>query len=212
MAFVSIQHVLIDNAEGVSGMLAGMAVHLDSVNGVPTVKAADRSDTTHRFYGVLADDTTNTGNTSAIVDPVSPGNYSHDLSDGYTVTGMTPYGPEFVAHPARVLGDYKDTRITNTTDWDTPPGTYKRGVTVYRVGGRFLTDQFVSTASTSSATADAGAAPTFVVGSPLTFGAGVNAGKWILVSAPGTHDANTGTIARVTNPSTANGLLEIALV
>lgn len=211
MAFVSIQHVLIDNANGSAGLLAGMAVHLASVSGLPTVIAADRSDATHRFYGVVADDTTTTGNTSAIIDPVSPGNYSHDEVDGISVDGLYPYGPDFVARPARRLGSYLNETAPNATNWTTPPGTSQRGVTVYRVGGRFLTDQFVSDQVTSTATTDQASVPTFAVGDALTFGAGANAGLFIKVD-DSADVANTGVIARVTNASTANGLLEIALV
>lgn len=212
MAFVSIQHVLIDNANGSAGLLAGMAVHLASVSGVPAVIAADRSNATHRFYGVVADDTATTGNTSAIVDPVSPGNYSHDDADGTTLTGLYPYGPDFVAHPARRIGDYRNETAPNDTNWTTPAGTAQRGVTVYRVGGRFLTDQFVSDQITSTAIADQAVVPTFAIGDPLTFGAGTNAGLFIKADDVATDTANTGVIARVTNASTANGLLEIALV
>ncbi len=211
MAFVSIQHVLIDNANGSANLLAGMAVHLASVSGLPTVIAADRSDTTHRFYGVVADDTATTGNTSAIVDPVSPGNYSHDDADGISVNGLYPFGPDFVTHPARRLGSYLNETAPNATNWTTPAGTAQRGVTVYRVGGRFLTDQFVSDQVTSTATADQAVVPTFAIGDALTFGAGANAGLFIKVDDVA-DAANTGVVARVTNASTANGLLEIALV
>jgi hypothetical protein len=210
MAFASLQHVLIDNANGTAGLLAGMAVHLTSVSGAPAVVAADRSDVTHRFYGVVADDTTTTGNTSAIVDPV--GNYSHDGSDGYSMDGLYPHGPDFVTRPARRLGDYRNEAAPNDKNWTTPPGTMQRGVTVYRVGGRFLTDQFVGDQVTRTATTDQAVTPTFAVGDALTFGAGDNAGLFIKVNDVATDTANTGVIARVSNASTAKGLLEIALV
>ncbi len=210
MALFVIQHVLVDNIPGSAGLLAGMAVHLTTASGVETVVAANRATTTHRFYGILGDDTTNTGNTMSVIDPVSPNNYSHD-----TTTGLSPgdyEGADAVARPARRLGDLLDERITNTKNWTDTGGTASRPVTVYRTGGRFRTDQY-ATVITTAATTDAGAAATLGVGSKLTFGAGANAGLWIEIdpTAVGIDDINTGVIAIVTKPAAIGGMIEIAL-
>ena len=213
MALAVIQHVLFDNYPATAGILQGMALAVRNVSGKATVYPANRaaaySDT---FLGIAGDDSTNSGNTQAIVDPVSPGNYSHVTTNA----GDNPYdfsGPDFVARPARKLGDYLNETIANVTNWTDVDSnglaTPKRGMTVYMVGGHFRTDQYVDTMSTSGANADAGAAPTWAPESALTWGVGdvtySNAGKFIL--------ANHGTtVARVVNSDEAGDLLDIRIV
>lgn len=208
MALVSIQHVLVDNYAGADGMLAGAAVALSDLNGVPTVVPGVRTSgaPTGEFFGILGDDTTNQGNTQAIVDPVALGNYSHSDSDGINMPDY--YGPEFVSRPARRLGDYLDERITNINNWTDAPAHPKRGVTVYRGSGRFKTDQFVPDAETSAAAADAGGVPTWEIGDSVTVGADGNDGLFIKLA-----DAAHGTaVATVVSTPAETGLLEIALV
>ena len=143
-----------------SGILAGMVVALaaNATTGDPEVTPAIRG--THGYEliaGLAGDDATNSSNTIAIVDPV---------------------GQEFIAHPARRIGDYLDETITNRTNW-TDSGTAKRGVTVYSIGGEFATDQYVSTLSASGASTDAGAAPTYTVGNVWLYAVTANKGKLI---------------------------------
>lgn len=143
-----------------SGILAGMVVALTSNATTGEVEITKAIRGTHGYEviaGLAGDDATNSGNTIAIVDPVSQ---------------------EFMSKPARRLGDYLDETITNRTNW-TDAGTAKRGVTVYSIGGEFATDQYVSTASASGAAADAGAAPTYAVGNVWLYGVTANAGKLI---------------------------------
>jgi len=217
MALAVIQHVLFDNYPAATGILQGMALAVRSVNGKATVYPANRVSTlSDVFIGIAGDDSTNSGNTQAIVDPVNPGNYSHDTSNA----GDDPYdfsGPDFQARPARRLGDYLIETIANVTNWtdvdSNGQSTPKRGMTVWMVGGRYRTDQYVDTMSTSGAAADAGAAPTWAPDDQLTFGVTdatySNAGLFIKVTTPTTDGV---TIARVLDSDEAGDLLDIRVV
>lgn len=215
MALFVIQHVLIDNYPGAGSCKAGMAVMLTTSGGVETVTAADRGTATNRFFGVLGDDTTTSGNTQFVIDPVSPGNYSHDTTAGDDPADYE--GPDAVAKPARRLGDYMDERITNTNNWTDYPSDPKRGVTVYRHGGRFRTDQYetANTANGGGATATANVAgvPVYTVGTMLTFSSTASslgtAGLWVAGDA--TTCGNTGVVARVVKPAAVGGAIEIAI-
>jgi hypothetical protein len=216
MALAVIQHVLFDNYPATAGILQGMALAVRNVGGKATVYPANRVATlTDVFLGIAGDDSTNSGNTQAIVDPVNPGNYSHVTTNA----GDDPYdfsGPDFVARPARRLGDYLNETIANVTNWtdvdSSGNATPKRGMTVYMVGGRFRTDQYVDTMTTSAAGVDAGAAPSWAPDDILTFGVTdatySNAGLFIEL-------ANTGhgtTVARVLDADEAGDLLDIRIV
>lgn len=212
MALFPIQHVLIDNFPCAANMLAGSALHLATAGGAESVVAANRATTTHRFFGILGDDTTNTGNTSPIIDPVAPGNYSHDSSAGADTSGYV--GPDAVARPARRIGDYLDEQITNVNNWTDTGATPKRGVTVYRVGGRFRTDRYSAFLTSAVGTDSTTAAATLAVGAPMTFGAGAtNLGSWVEVRSANisTDTANSGVVARITKAVTG-GMIELALV
>jgi hypothetical protein len=146
-------------AKASSGILEGMvvAIETNSSTGEIQLAKADRNGvhTSAAIAGLAGDDAYNSGNTMVVVDPV------------YQVV---------MAKPARRIGDYLDTTITNTTNW-TDSGTSKRGVTVFSVAGEFASDQYVSTASASQATtADAGAAPAYAINDGWTWGgSGTNA-------------------------------------
>jgi hypothetical protein len=211
MAVVVLQKVLIDNFNGGTNLLAGMAVALSTdTSGNPLAVAADRSVATERFLGVSYDDTATSGNTLAIVDPVSPGNYSSDSAAGLDPSSYS--GPAYIVVPRRELRDlYDDTLgsiVTNATQGATRIA--KRPIGVIMAGGpaRIKTDQFLSTASTNGTTTDAGAAPTFAVESPLTYGAGADAGLWVFCTSPGTDGP---VIGRVVESSVTSGLLHIRM-
>jgi hypothetical protein len=150
-------------ASASSGILAGMVVALqtNSTTGEPELIKASRTVSGTEFgafvAGIAGDDATNSGNTIAPIDPV------------YQIPYM---------RPARRLGDYLDETITNRTNW-TDSGTSKRGVTVFSVGGEFMTDQYVTTTSASGANADAGAAPAYAINDGWTFAVVANAGKFV---------------------------------
>jgi hypothetical protein len=150
-------------ASASSGILAGMVVALqtNSTTGEPELIKASRTTAGTEFgafiAGIAGDDATNSGNTIAPIDPV------------YQIPYM---------RPARRLGDYLDETITNRTNW-TDSGTSKRGVTVFSVGGEFMTDQYVTTTSASGANADAGAAPAYAINDGWTFAVVANAGKFV---------------------------------
>ncbi len=214
------QHVLFDNFDADNSILAGMAVALIQTSGKAQAVAADRSDSSHEFWGMAGDDTSTSGNTMAIIDPVSPGNYSHSSGDGDDPTLYT--GPTPEARPARRLNDYIDERITNTTNWtdvdSNNRSTARRGIAVYRHGGRFLTDQYVSDASVDAATTDGGAAPTFAVNDSLAFGITANVGQFIKIAKANTVQYAGGAagygyeVAKIIGPSVTNGLLEVTLL
>lgn len=206
MAVAVLQHVLIDNYDGADGIYAGMAVSIDESNGSTVVVSSNRSDSTLRFLGVAYDDTANTGNTIASVDPVSPGNYSHDSDTGLDPATVT--GPAHLATAKRAL-IYDETLGSVVQNW-TQGSTRiaKRPIGVITVAGRLRTDQYVSTASTSAAQADAGAAPTFAVESPLTFACVANRGKFIFCTTVGTDGP---VVARIVDPSVTSGLLHVRL-
>jgi hypothetical protein len=150
-------------ASASSGILAGMVVALQTnpTTGEPELIKASRTVSGTEFgafvAGIAGDDATNSGNTIAPIDPV------------YQIPYM---------RPARRLGDYLDETITNRTNW-TDSGTSKRGVTVFSVGGEFMTDQYVTTTSASGANADAGAAPAYAINDGWTFAVVANAGKFV---------------------------------
>jgi hypothetical protein len=208
MAVAVLQHILIDNYEGASNIYAGMAVAVDESAGSTVVVPADRSDTTLRFLGVSYDDTATSGNTAAVVDPVNPGNYSHD-----SVTGLDPadyHGPEYKAVAKRSLRDLYDESLGSVVQNWTQGSTRaaKRPIAVV-LGGRVKTDQYISTEMTTTSTADGGSAPTFAIESPLTFGAGsTNKGKFVYVDAVGTDGP---VVARIVDPAVTTGLLHIRL-
>ena len=216
MALALVQNVLFDNYPASTGILQGMALAIRSVSGKATVYPANRSSAhSDTFLGIAGDDSTNIGNTQAIVDPVNPGNYS----DTTTNDGTNPYdfsGPDFVARPARRLGDYLNETINNITNWtdvdSSNHSTPKRGMTVYMVGGHFRTDQYSDTMTTSSTTADAGSAPVWSPDDILTFGVGdntySNSGLFVKM-ASSSHGT---TIARVVDSDQAGSLLDIRLV
>jgi hypothetical protein len=171
-----------------SGILAGMVVALqtNSTTGEPELIKASRTTAGTEFgafiAGLAGDDATNSGNTIAPIDPV------------YQVPYM---------RPARRLGDYKDETITNVTNW-TDSGTAKRGVTVFSVGGEFMSDQYVTTTSASGANADAGAAPAYAINDGWTFAVVANAGK--LVDDGGQALTTLTVMARLTG-AVSNSLL-----
>lgn len=208
MAVAVLQHVLIDGYEGAANIYAGMAVAVDEANGAAVVVKADRSNTAYRFLGVANDDTATSGNTAAIVDPVNPGNYSHDSGAGTSPAFVG--GPSYYAMAKRELRDYYDETqgsvIQNATQGSTRIA--RRPIGVITVGGRLKTDQYVATEMTTTRTADGGAAPTFAIESPLTFGAGANAGKFIYMDDAGTDGP---VVARIVDPSVTSGLLHIRL-
>jgi len=150
-------------ASASSGILAGMVVALqtNSTTGEPELIKASRTVSGTEFgafvAGIAGDDATNSGNTIAPIDPV------------YQIPYM---------RPARRLGDYLDETITNRTNW-TDSGTSKRGVTVFSVGGEFMSDQYVTTTSASAANTDAGAAPAYAINDGWTFAVVANAGKFV---------------------------------
>jgi hypothetical protein len=202
MAIHVIQRVSIDNYDAASGILQGMVVGLQAdSNGRPQITAAYRA-ASHNALGFAADNSTATGVTMSVVDPVSPGNYVTDSGAGDDPFAYT--GPAPVARPARKIHDYLNDTIANVFNW-TDTGTAKRGVGVYR-GGRFMTDQYISDASTSSSTADGGAAPTFAVDQALTFGGPVGHAGQVIVRTTSTDGTEVG---RIINTSTGNGFLEI---
>ena len=205
MALFVMQHVLADSYPGGASLLAGMAVHLDSTG---TVVAANRSTAAHRCFGIVGDDTTNSGNTQFVVDPVNYNNYSHDTTTGDDPDDYT--GPEAVARPTRRLADYLDERITNTVNWTDSPASAKRNVTVYHVGGRFRTDQYETAYIPSSATADTAGTPSYTPGETLVFSA-TTAGKWIPTTSVAAADDNCGLCARVTKGATG-GAIELVLL
>lgn len=179
-------------AEQNSGILEGMVVALgtNASTGEAELSRADRNtDTIDAIAGLAGDDASSTSNTQVLVDPV------------YQVV---------MSKPARRLGDYKDTTITNPTNW-TDTGTAKRGVTVFSVGGEFATDQYIIDAQASHATnADAGAARTPQVNDGYTVGssgtAAANTGKLIYGAVGTITIASRFTLARCTGPL-ANSLL-----
>lgn len=208
MAVAVLQHVLIDNYEGADNIYAGMAVSVDESNGSTVVVSSNRSDNTLQFLGVAYDDTASTGNTMAVVDPVNPGNYSHDSSDGLDPADYS--GAGYMAQAKRALADYRDETLGSIVQNWTQGSTRiaKRPIGVITVGGRLKTDQYVSTASTSGAAADAGAAPTFAINSPLTFACVANRGKFIFCTTVGTDGP---VVARIVDPSVTSGLLHVRL-
>lgn len=209
MAVAVLQHVLIDNYDGANNILAGMAVTVGVSAGDIVAQPCNRADTTQRFLGVAYDDTATTGNTMAIVDPVNPGNYSTDSTDGLNPNESS--GPNYFAAPARrlildeTLGSGAGL-VQNFTQGATRIA--KRPIGVITVGGRLKTDQYVATASTSSASADAGVAPTFATESPLGMSTSAYPGKFIFVSTVGTDAA---VVARIVDPTVTTGLLHIRL-
>lgn len=133
-------------AEASSGILEGMVVaaETNATTGEVQLARASRTSGDHTsadIVGLAGDDATNSGNTMIVVDPV------------YQVV---------MSKPARRLGDYLDTTITNRTNW-TDNGTAKRGVTVFSVGGEFASDQYSSTTAASGANADSAATPGYAI-------------------------------------------------
>ncbi len=208
MAVFLLQHATIDNYEGDASIYAGMAVAVDDISGATAVTPADRSDSTHRFLGVAYDDTATTGNTMAVVDPVNPGNYSHDSTTGLDPNDFS--GPDAYARPKRALADYRDESLGSVVqNWTEGSTRYARRPIAVIIGTpRMKTDQYVSDASTNAATTDAGAAPTFAIESPLTFGASANQGKFIVCTTVGTDGP---VVARIVDPAVTTGLLHIRL-
>ena len=220
MAIHVMQHVLFDNFEADNSILAGMAVALIQTSGKAQAVAANRSTSSHEFWGMAGDDTATSGNTMAIIDPVSPGNYSHSSGDGDDPTLYTGPSPE--SHPARRLADYMDERGTNVRNWNdvdsNSRATPMRGIAVYRHGGRFKTDQYISDAAVDAAATDGGAAPTFAVNDSLTYGITANAGQFIKIAKANTVQYAGGAagygyeVARIVQPGVTSGLLEITLL
>jgi hypothetical protein len=172
-----------------SGILAGMVVSLgtNAVDGTPVLSRADRNlgISGASIAGLAGDDATNIGNTQILVDPVAQ---------------------VVMSKPARRISDYLDETIERYTNW-TDPGTAKRGVTVFSVGGEFATDQYVTASSASSTTADAGAAPGFAINDGWTWGSSAtvatNIGKIVDMTASPSY----GTVVVRLLGSVVDGLL-----
>jgi len=212
MGVFVLQHVLIDNYEGADSIYSGMAVSLDDSSGSPVVVPSDRADTTVRFLGVAYDDTATSGNTMAVVDPVNPGNYSHDSTTGLSVSDFS--GPEAYARPKRALRDLYDESLGSVVQNWTAGSTRaaRRPIAVVSGQSRLKTDQYASDSTTDTAVQDQAVAPTFAIDSPLTFGATANsltnAGKFVFVDAVGTDGP---VVARIIDPAVTTGFLHVRL-
>jgi hypothetical protein len=169
---------------GTTQLHAGAAVARNPSDG--TLKAADRSsDTRGNYLGVLADDTSRSGNTMALVDPVGAtyidgsGNFQ-DFTNGYYVATK------------RAILDYQDETVRNVANLvDATSGfaSPRRGAAVYSSSSTILcTDQWASYKTNDSG----GSAPytvadaafsggdAYLTNSLLSYGAGANAGLFVL--------------------------------
>lgn len=143
----------------------------DTTQNPPLVSRAYRSatyTTTGRaFYiGVAADDALGTnpnGETPTMINNDAVG------SNFVNGTAFQSYTTGFYVGSKRAIGDFKDESISTVTNLTAGVPTYaQRGIAVYTTpGSQFVTDRYRTT-TTSSTTADAGAAAVFAPGTLLT--------------------------------------------
>lgn len=181
--------------------LAGQLLARDTATGL--ARQANRANTApvDTFVGISADDHSRTGATMIIPDPVGS-----TYVDANGVLQANNNG--FYVATKRALLDFLDETVTNASDLTSGASGYqgpRRGAGIYTTpSGQFMTDQFAAV-KTATTTTDSGTAYSFAPNDLLTFGAGVNAGKFVALNA--TTDGPV--IARVDKYEAAANLLYI---
>lgn len=185
----------------------------DTTQNPPLVSRAYRNatyTTTGRAYyiGVAADDALGTnpsGETPTMINNDAAG------SNFINGTAFQSYTTGFYVGSKRAISDFKDESISVVTNLTAGVPTYAvRGITVYSTpGSQFVTDRFITT-TTSSTTADAGAAAVFAPGTLLTVSVAATPGK--LVEMLVANIAHGPVIGRVDYYDSSAGLLYWTLV
>jgi hypothetical protein len=201
MAIRALNSVIVANYDTAANASwhAGACLARDTSNPGRVVTASrDTGLITGGFVGFSADDTARTDNTMILADPVGS-NYI----DGSGVFQTNNNG--FYVAAKRAIGDFQAENVNGVTNLSAQSSGYegpRRGVGVFNTpGGQFVTDQFLTTA-TSSTTADGGTA-TYLPGAYLTVALVANTGK-VLELANKTHGPVVGIVDKY---DSAAGLL-----
>lgn len=201
------------NVDKTQSFHAGAVLAVRTTNGVPQVFAADRSIDTApaSVVGVAADDKARIGNTLILIDPVGSSVIA-DISSPANANGsFAASNNGYYVAPKRAIADYMDETVTNVSDLTSGATGYqgpRRGVGVYTTpSSQLITDQFVAFA-TASTTTDGTTPVTFATSDLLTYGVGVNAGKFIKIGTGGDGKS----VARVDNYDASAGLIYITLL